>query len=624
MTSIMDIKTSPARRWAVKWPSFRIRLEHLGALSLASLLFGGVLLILIALNALTGPQTPMEGRFREEGVLRFRHGSLWSLQAWTAITGVGFSLLAYGYAEAYAHFFDWWCSRQARSQAGLDYGRYLNTLPRAPVAYGVRGFPLFATLRHFMVLLTVAASIGYKFGLSEGAAIVYQDLTPNMIVPSLEDESNDPFIIGSERPWFVDKTIGLGSYGIFQHNRDYDDPEYFKSGPTKILMTGKPCSIPFTPGGVKKYDGRILSREVILVAQKRGEEDNDGKTTMSRQDESWISAPTGPTEIRYDETQSEATWAGISKGERAVVQYRITGEGNVQIQWGKSGSWFTDPSSTTTSEPIVRRETYQIRYAVGEVVRSFTRDCAVIDFSIRLGSMIPRSNSMDFGSFSSEEQVLALSIDNATTRFNSSGTGLLRSALETARPWINTVIQESNTPGDEGVSIIVRAAMYAMATGDIQASRPSLRLLSPDDDPFGPENATTRRLAAFPSMNYPFFIGIRDEGVVGCYKTAAAIFIVLGILAVVTMIGRIIVGPAEITSWTAQHLHLARAGAISLDETLSEVLASGYRVAPAALGHVRIERVAMQGERKLSESESLVTSTTSAAVDVQGESLPRP
>lgn len=183
----------------------------------------------------------------------------------------------------------------------------------------------------------------------------YLDLSLSKIFPSITS------IIDSERPWFVDKTIGSEPYGIFQCNTDYDDPEHFQNGPTKILMTGKPCSIPFTPGGDKEYNERILSREVILVAQKKGEEENDGKTTMSRQDESWISAPTAPTEIRYDETKSETTWAGISKGERAVVQYRITGEGNVQIQWGKSGSWFADPSSTTTSEPIVRRETYEIR-----------------------------------------------------------------------------------------------------------------------------------------------------------------------------------------------------------------------------------------------------------------------
>ena len=68
-------------------------------------------------------------------------------------------------------------------------------------------------------------------------------------------------------------------------------------------------------------------------------------------------------------------------------------------------------------------------------------------------------------------------------------------------------------------------------------------------------------------MSYPFFIGEQDEGVIGCYVAAAGIFMGMGCLALVTMVLRIIAGPAEITSWTAQHLYLARAGAISMDET---------------------------------------------------------
>ncbi|KAK7216729.1 hypothetical protein V2G26_004732 [Clonostachys chloroleuca] len=145
---------------------------------LLALLAGGLILIIASLNALTTPGSWKEGRSVDllNSGMRFRVGALLSIQMWTAIIGVGFGLFSYGFSEAHVHLFDWWCNRQAARNSGLDYGRYLNTLPRAPVVYGVRGFVKFATLRYLVVALSVGVSIGYKFGIMQVPVDTYENL----------------------------------------------------------------------------------------------------------------------------------------------------------------------------------------------------------------------------------------------------------------------------------------------------------------------------------------------------------------------------------------------------------------------------------------------------------------
>lgn len=457
----MKAKTARMGPWKSTYPAFRTRIEHLGALSLSALLVGGLLLILIAANALAGLQTSREGRSNEEGVFRFRYGSLWSLQAWTAITGVGFGLLAYGYSETYIHLFDWWCSRQARSEDGLDYGWYLNTLSRAPVAYGVRGFTLFATLRHVLVLLSICASIGYKFGLSQGSSILYTNLEPSLVQPRLYGRSYNTLDIGSDMPWFKRSPAGDNDHGMFQHDMDWSDSKWYQKGPTEILLEGVPCGIRFSSKGDTEYNGRVICREVAMVVQKKEEE---GNFTMSSDDKSWISAPTSQTELGVFEKEPIAAWAGIRMGDRAVIQYRSSDQGDIQTQWGRLGSWYADLSSTA-SEPVVRRETYQIRYAVAEAYRVFLDSCASIisGTSADTGSLDPDSLP-----FEQRGDLLVLSVDNSTTPSNKTDPKI---DVTTAKSWINTLIQDEKTAGEQGVSVIARAFMFARVLADTQANR---------------------------------------------------------------------------------------------------------------------------------------------------------
>lgn len=80
-----------------------IRIQRVGLLSLASLLAGGTVLILFALNVKTSGN--IEADDIRQGV--FRVGSQLSVQSWLAVLGITFGMLSYGLAATYTHGFDW-------------------------------------------------------------------------------------------------------------------------------------------------------------------------------------------------------------------------------------------------------------------------------------------------------------------------------------------------------------------------------------------------------------------------------------------------------------------------------------------------------------------------------------
>src|SRR3954467_4575529 len=99
------------------------RLQRLGPLSLASLLIGSVILLLVSFNCLAGdlvepmlldsqayPFFHSHGRLR-----RFKLGNSLLLQTWLAILGIAVSSLIYGFNQTWIHYFDMRCASQARS-----------------------------------------------------------------------------------------------------------------------------------------------------------------------------------------------------------------------------------------------------------------------------------------------------------------------------------------------------------------------------------------------------------------------------------------------------------------------------------------------------------------------------
>lgn len=568
-----------------KYPPFRTRLARLGVPSLLSLLFGGILLILISINALAGPRKDRDGKFTREDAIRFRYGSLWSLQVWIAVTGAGFGLLAYGYSEAYAHLFDWWCSRQARSDAGLDYGRYLNTLPRAPVIYGVRGYPVFATLKYALSALTIGASVGYKFGLLDSEAVVYRNLQVSDISHSnyLTIESAE---IAADQPWFTDRFPRVDKRS-FQYRFEQDT---WINGPDEIMAAASLCPRGFRFGDEWFREGRFTSRDIVLLAKKSKEL---GNFTMSRDDENWVQVETSGTR-----------WFGEERQDRAVVQYRSPETGKIQVQWGKLGSWYTDANSTK-SEPVVERVTYTTHYAVAEVGRSLMNDgCSTVS-----DPTFPREPpwATAFGGYSELYNTSIFSVDDSVA---AGGDSDAHAAMKELELWINALISAENTERFHGVSAVVRAFMNTTIAGDWDAGRAVLGPLLTEEKPFGQEDdSKSQRLNHFPFLAYPYFLGDRGGRAVGCHMAAAVIFLVTGIFSIAAMITRVVAGPAEITSWTAQHLCLSRAGTISMDDGHEKAVSSGYGAAPAGFGRLKIGKPPLSKGRDSSESESLVRDT---------------
>ena len=84
-----------------------------------------------------------------------------------------------------------------------------------------------------------------------------------------------------------------------------------------------------------------------------------------------------------------------------------------------------------------------------------------------------------------------------------------------------------------------------------------------------------------------FFVGYRGGKYVGCYVSAAIVFVVLGCIAILIAMFRVWLGPPALTSWMGQHIYLAHTEAIFLSGKATG-LASGYQVAERDLGRLRL------------------------------------
>lgn len=574
-----------------KHDGFGQRLLKLGPASLISLFAGGLLLILTAANALRGPkQEPPQLEWAYAyydphiGVDRFLVGYAWSVQTWLAILGVCFGLISYGLQEAYFHLFDWWCSRRAQSSAGLDYGRYLNAQPRAPVVYGVRGFPVFSTLRYLLLLATIAASTGYKFSITEVSTLWHEQVEPDGLYVAVDNMTQPTTADGLVSPWFMEAKL------CFTYNQPLVDGKIpnstamrlitdalgpkldFDKPPINITMVGFAWSNSQMNEISKAYSlGVIVSREVAAVASVT---DDIGSFEMSRNESDWHRTETLGT-----------GWPGIDD-QRAVVEYRILEHGKIQIQWAPLGPWLTDDESDNTEQSVTQRITYSIHYTTAEVRRHLTDSMQ--------GASLPMYNAVitlgENGPFPSVRR---------SNKF-----------LDARSKWIDAQIADPLTTAGSGIRAIVRGIMYEWALidnteGEEQASLAEseerqanfkgeyIRTLHPGEYPYGSEkDVTSQRAAYFPEFEYPFLVGTRHKGVTGCYQSASATFLAIGILAVLIVILRVWIGPVALTSWTGQHVYLSQIGMISSVKN-QEDLASGYHVAPTQLGrlHLRYSKV---------------------------------
>ncbi|KIE03460.1 hypothetical protein MAJ_00974, partial [Metarhizium majus ARSEF 297] len=351
------------------------RLQRVGLLSLTALILGGLVLILTSLNGLASAGS-INGKSPPDGLKVFRYGSQISIQAWIAITGVGFGLLSYGFKATYIHFLDWRCSRQAQRRDGLDYALYLNSQPQAPVLYGWRGFPRLITLRYLVVLASIAASVGYKFGIVDvelrflgtldlpvGRVNINQGGL--LLLPSTFSTSGG--MKNQHVPWLTDEPNSRPDNNqafLHQDGEDFQPPQ-------SIIMTGI-----LSCDGAELHPvsyGTIYTREIVIVANM---------TDLPVEDEELVvGGNLGWSQVRSD---GYGWFEPSEKRSQALVEYKSYSTDEFDVRWAK----YRMGARINDTVPVARRVSYKMHYAIAEVVRRVEdMDCSrfiVADPPIRL------------------------------------------------------------------------------------------------------------------------------------------------------------------------------------------------------------------------------------------------
>ncbi|KAG7415667.1 hypothetical protein Forpe1208_v006050 [Fusarium oxysporum f. sp. rapae] len=533
------------------------RLQMLGTLSLLAIVIGGSILIFVGANALSGRKGKEElGRARPPGQARFSVGHEWSIQTWIAIVGVAFALLSYGFTEAYIHLFDTWASRQAQHSNGLDYARYLNSQPRAPVVYGFRGFPSFITLRYFLLIMSIIASVGYKFAIVSPDAWIKENFHPRLIefIKSELSAVKNGSLVSEPEPWINDFPLYDINRAFIHFNQVAQEPPYAANmslPPNGLAMVGH-ANCFSTSRADQFYHGDVgtlYTREVVLVANGSV---SKGDFYMTEDPGDWHRMETTST-----------NW--FDPPRRALVEYRLVEFGSLQIQWAKKPNKFSE----SWRIPVEHRSLYKMELATAEV-RRYVRD--------QNCRFLPQA-ALSFLSFSNDtfEKSIAAVMPSwgnitVTERFN------ISELMPRYGVWLDALVKSPDTTLLSGVSAIIRAVMVSIKTTKLLDSEN----LKADFLPFGEERVLAPA-ESFRDAKYPFYVGWRENKNTGCHISAAILFIILGCFSIMVGIYRIWLGPPALTSWMGQHVFLAGTGTMALSNKVTG-LASGYTVAESDLG----------------------------------------
>ncbi|KAI9166461.1 alfa-L-rhamnosidase [Paramyrothecium foliicola] len=315
------------------------RLTKLGILSILALFLGGLILIFTGINGLVYPE------IGERTYKHFWVGARLDIQAWLAVIGLGFGLMSYGFSEAYHHGFDLWCSQKALSATVLDYAKYLNTQPRSPVTYGFRGFVYFATLRYFLAIMTIAASIGYKFGVTRARV---------RVVEHVQFTVEGPCNIIQPAP---------DALSLLHSQNAYSNPRFFHERSKNPRVYD-----PFPVEGLESYTYIVKPPASVVML---GELDCLN-TRLPDYIDSGILSIIEPVVIANLTKEQEVSEGGEIPD--LIVDYRIKGPGNLrlEIQWATAGSWLHDPKSQET-QLAHHGLVYVLHLATAEVRRQVSR-----------------------------------------------------------------------------------------------------------------------------------------------------------------------------------------------------------------------------------------------------------
>ncbi|KAK0630446.1 hypothetical protein B0T17DRAFT_616100 [Bombardia bombarda] len=510
-------------------PTWLIRLQQAGGLSLSALFFGGTILNLFAGNIMTSrdrlsDNTPVQvSEDKRQNV--FWVGSRLSVETWLVVLGFGFSLLSYGLMGSYLHFFDMWCSlRAARAPGGLDYTRYLNSQPGAPVFIGFRGFRGFVLGRYLIVALGLASSICYKFAVVDVTLRLLEHLPESQVllrVPPLIALLDN----GRTSPWLSDSPFEDSASRSFIH-RSF----IHTLGAWLVVMAGwADCSGTFHVSDV----GMLHTREIVMVAEGFSATGDYFMTAKSHLQQNW--------------TRIEAPGSGwVSNSNGAVMEYRIVPPGDIEIQWAEMGSWQDD--ETNVQSQTAQREVYKMSLNVAKITRKVSAgDC----------SEIVTSTASEF-------------LLNTPILVHPTRSGRFESPiLSSSTKWINAFLQDP-VGNKYDLLVLIRSVMagWGEGRGFQLVETDGIRLGHAPQPfnhawPFNEEayvNSSTESASlgseGSVAMEYPFYSGVRSTTRTGSYYAAAYTFLFLGCLAYVTIGIRVLAGPPALTSWMGQHVRI--------------------------------------------------------------------
>ncbi|WKT53620.1 hypothetical protein QSH57_004204 [Fusarium oxysporum f. sp. vasinfectum] len=531
------------------------RLRRIGLLSLSTLFFGGLLLFLTGLNGLIGSDS-VEGKVpSRDNVRLFLYGSELSIQSWLAILGVGFGLLSYGFHEAYIHLFDWWCSNQAQRD-GLDYGLYLNSQPQAPVLYGYRGFTGLITLRYLLALISIGASIGYKFGIINAELKFVGHISKDNLhisIPTFDrSDTND-------NPWLADKP-GYTKDGnrAFYHEEGEDrDPPH-----SIIMAASMGCDFDILPA---VGWGTIYSREYVIIANMTDLDVKAESMVFGLQDYlngDWLRI------IVYhhiDDTFGGG-WLNSSDSDSSpVVEFRFQQLDEVHIRWADY-----QPSNYYMNKgkwPVVRHVKYKLNYGVAEVRRQIKDGrCSMLEYNTPIQLLSVDDKPPNHGDF---------------VPVNKNFDGWI---------WARSILTSWGVNPRDGVSGILQVGMslfgsWMVLLNDKDGTDHTFgKFVSADTRPYGSEITPYRIGGPQGVLEYPV-LNAHGWTATGIFIPGAYVFLVLGCLSIFVAFIRVYVGPPVLTSWMGQHIMLAQDETISMPQ---QDLACGYKAAKIGLGKLTL------------------------------------
>ncbi|KAG8534014.1 uncharacterized protein KY384_000856 [Bacidia gigantensis] len=431
----------------------------------------------------------------------------------------------------------------ALSLHGLDYGRYQNSQPRAPVLYGWHGFRWMITCRYFLVALGVIATIAYKFAIVQVSVAVVEPLTLSQVklsVPSPNGIDN-----GTTSPLLSDSPSGRENRGFVHLG-----VTSVRTGPDQIIMVGlATCDDVF-----RTLDsGTLVTRELVMVADRV---DPEGDYFMK-------SDHTGWQRDRAASENKDSEWVPGDVG--AIVDFAIQDAGSIAIPWAPIFSaWdecgsFTSKDCDPTPHKVISRLNYSMTYAIAEVRRTV----AVGSCSI-------------FSDDSKAIELLATSPQKIQTE-NSDG------SISLYRNWVDAIIYKQDSTPSEGVSAFVRAVMIGWA---VQSPDSAPEFGHAAGQPLGREDSGRRLNSELP---YPYFIGVRANLSSGGYIGVAVVFIIIACLSLLVLGWRLLKGAPRLTSWMAQHVSLNHRGDGAVLANGQDGLATGYDLAPVDTVFVKLE-----------------------------------